>query len=200
MHSKNYFHEVTKFIAPNLYCGTNKFTIKLMYDGTMITCQNNIFDKDINYITAIDDNAMTIKKAWITHHHFINPFVDDDETIFNNLDMFSTMQTDGWRFLLEHYIITMYYLSLAGQIDPKYSKDEYILVKHALMLLKYNQCQYNNYIETGSAYCRGNGFFRMFFNGYADLLEDEYNRQILQKQKYPGTRSLLDRETRAVCE
>ena len=178
LQDRNYYDEATRFLSPNIFCGTNKFSIKIMYDGTLISCQNNIFDRDKRYATADTPELKSIKDSWVDHHLFINPIHDTDKQIETVLELFNTTQTTSWRFLIEHYIITMYWLARAGQIDVKYCENEYVLVKHALMLIKYNQCVYNNYIKTGSAFMRGNGWFRLFFNGYADVLEYEYNKTL----------------------
>lgn len=192
LQDRHYYDEATKFLSPNIYCGTNKFSLKLMYDGTIISCQNNIFDRDKKYLAADTPELKAIKESWVDHNHFVNPLTATDKQLETVFELFNTTQTTSWRFLIEHYIITMYWLSRAGQIDIKYSEDQYILLKHALMLIKYNQCLYNNYIKSGSAFMRGNGWFRFFFNGFADVLEYEYDKtlsmdvektQVLEQEK-----------------
>ena len=178
MTDKKYFKETSFFFAPNLYCGTNKFSLKIMYDGALMSCQNNIFDRDMKYLRYNNDFEKAVKESWITHKMFVNPLTDSDEDIIRIFELYDTVQVKSWRFLLEHYIISMYWLARAGQIDTKYCEDEYMLIKHALMFVKYNQCLYNNYIKSGSAFMEGNGKFRMYFNGYMDILEHEYNKQI----------------------
>ena len=173
-----FYNEATRFLAPNIFCGTNKFGLKIMYDGTLISCQNNIFDRDKNTSVADTPFLRSVKDSWVDHNLFVNPLIDKDEDIQRLFELYQTVQLTSWRFLLEHYIITMYWLSRAGQIDIRYSEDQYLLVKHALMLIKYNECLYNNFVKAGSAFMRGNGWFRFFFNGFADILEFEYNKTL----------------------
>ena len=82
-----------------MFCGNNVGELKIMYDGTLINCQNHIFEKDINNIPNDNSFENNVKRSLAEHHYFCNPLLDDDETINKNLDLFFTAKHDSFLFI-----------------------------------------------------------------------------------------------------
>lgn len=164
------------------FCGANAYDLHIMYDGTFINCQNHIFDSDERYLQAENDFEMAVKKSWISHKYYVNPLKDSPEEVQKHLMLFSQNKVSVFRFILDQYINTMYWLSAAGQIDSRYANDPKLTLRHAMLLVNYNCCSYNNYIKTGSMFLRWIGFIRLTCNGFSDVVEAEYNRILSQKE------------------
>jgi hypothetical protein len=45
-----FFNDISHKISELSYCGNSYGELKLMYDGTIINCQNSIYDRDIEFI------------------------------------------------------------------------------------------------------------------------------------------------------
>lgn len=164
------------------FCGANSYDMHIMYDGTLVNCQNHIFDTQEEFLRAENDFEMTVKKSWIKHKYYVNLLKDSKEDIQKHLMLFSQNKVSLFRFILDQYITTMYWLSAAGQIDPRYADDPELTLRHAMLLVNYNCCSYNNYIKTGSMFLRWIGFIRLTCNGFSDMIEAEYNRILSQKE------------------
>jgi len=157
-----------------LYCGNNAYELKIMYDGTLINCQNHIFERDIEFLPKDKGIESSTKRSLIDHHYFMNPLKDNEldmEKIFN---IFLTGKKAVFDFTLEQTCILMYYLAKSHQISEFYLKDPMKLVSHAMMISCYNKCSYNNLVKTGSVYTTPASVIRMLCNGFYDLVEEYY--------------------------
>lgn len=164
-----FYYDICRRISLLCYCGNSYGELKLMYDGTIINCQNSIYDRDEKFI--LDDGSLksAVKKAQATHHYFVNLLTDDEETIRKHFELFRLSKEDSFMFIMETTITLMYWLSQAHQIDESYRNFQKI-IEHSLLLAYFNCCYYNNYVKTGSMFLRATGYLRFFCNGFMDLL------------------------------
>lgn len=163
-------------LNPNLYCGNGVGELKIMYDGTLINCQNHMYEADVQYLPKDNSVINSVKRSLATHNYFINPLDENlsDKTRDIYFDLFATCKFNSLDFIFETTVNTMLFLSRTNQIDVSY-RDEHKLLKHALILSIQNACSYNNQIMTGSIFLRHSGFLRFMCNGYIDRALSEYN-------------------------
>lgn len=162
-----FYHNICRKISLLSYCGNSYGELKLMWDGTIINCQNSIYDRDEKFI--LDDGSIksAVKKGQATHHYFVNLITDDDETIRKHFELFRISKEDSFAFIMETTATLMYWLCQAHQIDESY-RDFRKIIEHSLLLAYFNCCYYNNYVKTGTMFLRATGFLRFFCNGFMD--------------------------------
>ena len=180
---KKFFEEVINWHNGAPFCSTNVSNLHVMYDGTIVTCQNYIFDTQKDYLVADNDFEMSVKKSLIDHNMFINPMKATDEEIARFWDLYVETKRSSFQFILDHVMTLMYWMSKVYQVNPMYAYDEKLLFKHALLVCIINTCIYNNRLKTGSLYTRWCGFVRFYCNGYVDQIETELNYMIAQREK-----------------
>lgn len=154
-------------LNPLCYCGNGVGELKIMYDGTLINCQNHIYDQNLNMLPTEDKLENHVKKSLLQKHYFVNPLKDDAETIEKYFYTFYTCKFQCLETIFRTNITTMEALLHAGQIHPSYH-DQMKLMKHALLLTIINCCSYNNQMMAGSLFLRHSGFLRLMCNGYFD--------------------------------
>ena len=157
------------------FCGSNTGDLHFMYDGTIITCQNYMFDQKKEYLKADNDFELIVKKSMIDKHFFINPIIDSKEDVQKFLSIFNEFRHSSFGFLIDHIMNLMFWMSKAEQINRLYIYDYKLLFKHALLIVNYNCCLYNNRLKTGSFYLRWDGFIRFMCNGFINQIEAEMN-------------------------
>ena len=163
--------DIINEINNSLYCGINYNEVQIMFDGTLMSCENMIFDKMRKSLTDIE-------KSWQKHQLIPNLLTSDSRYIDNVLRMFAYAH-NSWSFIIEHMMLNMRYLSMEEEINSNYYKDEFILFKYALLgLTSLPWCYYSNLMTTGSIYLQGEPFFKFFYNGYIELLEKQYDRML----------------------
>jgi hypothetical protein len=96
------------------FCGSNHGDIHLLYDGTVITCQNYIFDTDKDYLVAENEMEMAVKKSLIDKGLFIKPLEASQEEISKFLNIFTELKSSSYRFLLDQTINLMFWMSKAN--------------------------------------------------------------------------------------
>ena len=174
-------HEL-ECLSKQLLCGAFSVELKIMYDGTIISCQNHMFG--LNEENIKNDNSVEnqVKKYLIKKNYYMNPLSNDFklEDFENWREAFIIGKTDSYLYTFQQTIALMYYLSLAKQIDPSYIYNFKKLVLHAFILTPVRQCPYNLYITTGSLYNKDTGFLRWYCNGMMDEVENFMN---LQREK-----------------
>ena len=178
-----YWDSSLNFFKEFGFCGSNILNLKIMYDGTIIFCQNNIFETKKQFLKSSDENY-NLKNQFI-NNYFINPLIDENykQKILKVYDIFQEAKI-SFRMVLDFIMTEMYWLSKAGQIDMKYSLEKKELLKHALLIAIHNNCPYNNYIVSKTMYAKPLGYLRLVCNGFMDLIETEYNNtQILGRKK-----------------
>lgn len=166
---KQFFDMIARKISLLSYCGNSYGELKLMYDGTIINCQNSIYDRDVNFIKKEENMDSYVKQAQATHHYFVNLLTDSDEVLQKHFELFRLSKENSYPFIFETTAILMFWLSQAHQIDESYT-DLRKLITHAALLAYFNCCYYNNYMKTGSMFLRSTGFIRFFCNGFLDEL------------------------------
>ena len=160
-------NEIFRDLNLQMYCGNGFGELKVMYDGTLINCQNHIYEADSKYIKDDGTLASKVKIALADHNYFINPITADQQQIDKYFDMFAVAKTGSLEMMFKVNVMLMHYLVMTKQIDVSYF-DDLKLVKHALILALQGSCSYNNQIMTGSLYLRHSGFLRFMCNGYLD--------------------------------
>lgn len=163
-------------LSEMLSCGANYSEFKIMYDGTLVPCQNLIYDtKEIAY-SPNDTKEDYIRKSLANHHVSVNPITDDDDTIAKGLDRFYIGRTCSFIFAYNQICSLMFLMAKYGQIDSEYITNKKKLLSHAYILLTIIGCGYNNMITTGSLYSRSTGTIRTYANGVIDLMQDKYDK------------------------
>lgn len=167
------FNHANYALSRMLYCGNGYSELKFMYDGTLINCQNHIFDRDVNFIKDDLNLKTQVRKSLATHNYFINPLFADKKEIDNYSALFQNGRENSFFFMCQSVISLMYWLAKAGQIDSSYLNLNKI-ARHALYVTFFNCCSYNNQTETASIYLRHCGFIKLLCNGFLDYVEEKH--------------------------
>ena len=175
----------------HLFCGNNVEELKIMYDGTLINCQNYMFDKEMENIP--DDGVLynEVKKSLVKKHYYANALTDSKEDLKKNIKMFLDLKFEGQPFVLNYIYNMMYVLALTGQIHESYLTDKNKFLRHGYMISLNNNCAYNHLVETGSHYLKGTGYIRRYCNGVLDLLDEFINNQEKLNGKMPDQMGVL---------
>lgn len=168
--SENIEQSLNKVFNSLLYCGSNTKELKLLYDGTLINCQNHIYEKDVEFL--LDDSTIQsgVKKDLATHHYFCNPLKDSENVVSNMLSLFETTNEHSFISIWHSTMALMAWLRSAKQIDESY-EDDFKLIKHSFLLTLMNCCPYNQWMETGSSMLKSTSYIRLWANGALDLAE-----------------------------
>ena len=169
----NTFNIINKKLSSSLWCGNAYSEIKIMYDGTLINCQNHIFDRNIEDLPTDDSIESSVKRGLATHNYYINPLKDNLENIRQYFSIFKDMKETGFIFMFKNTINLMYWLLQSKQIDESYNDIEKLL-RHGFYLTAFNSCSYNNLVKTGTTYVRSTGYIRFYCNGMMDCIEQIY--------------------------
>ena len=172
--NKEEMRNFLEFFSRNSFCGTFYGEVKFMYDGTIITCQNNMYEKDKSTITR--DGSITNESKYALANHqlfFVNPLEDTPEHIYTVFDIFKTARESSFLFHFSNNVNLMLWLLECHQIDESY-RDMEKLLSHGFYLTLLNSCVYNNYVKTGSVYGTSTGLVRYMCNGFLDcILNDD---------------------------
>lgn len=165
-----------RLVNPILYCGNGVGELKIMYDGTLVNCQNHIYETDINYLPKDNHDMKTnVKRALASHKYFVNPLKDSDKDIQKYFYFFETCKFESFEFIYKTTMTTMQYLAATNQIDSSYRNHEKLAV-HSFIIAVMNCCSYNNQMMTGSVFLRHSGFMRFLCNGYLDKALRRFNQ------------------------
>ncbi len=154
------------------FCGNGIGELKFMYDGTLVNCQNSIFDTDKQFLSNDNSIENKIKHSLTNHSYYINLLTSSDEEINEYFYLFNTIHQTSFMSNLTSVITLMNYLVRTNQIDLSYY-DNRKLINHAYKMALLNSCYYNNVIKTGSLILRHSGQIRFFCNGLLDFLDKE---------------------------
>lgn len=153
-------------------CSSGIGDLKVMYDGSMVICQNSVYD------TMIDqqflDNSVDNQARWhfMKHGQYINPSVDSDETIEKFYNYIGQLRTgSAFRFIYIQIYNLMIVLAQLGQINPEYAWDLQKTKRHAFIMARTTCCYYNMQVLSGSVLIRQAGEIRQMANGILDRLE-----------------------------
>lgn len=169
-------------LSMHMFCGTNSNEHKFMYDGTIVNCQNCIYDTDLTYLNEKTDSEAIIKKQLLKHKFFVNPLTDSKEEVDLMRQMFSTMHTESFLFEFSHAAMMIYLLALSHQVSEDYLIDTNKLMRHAFEMAISFGCFYNNVVKTGSVFLKNAGLFRLCCNGLLDEIEANGFRELNGKK------------------
>lgn len=160
--------EINRQLSSFFFCGSVVGELKIMYDGTLVNCQNSIFETDPDNITPDDDLIVHgAKMTWAKKGFYLNPITASKEEIEKLKYIFSVGRSSTFWHMFNTNITQLHFLSISGQIDPIYAKDFHLLIEHAFICTYLNQCYYNNGIRTGSMWLKDTGALRKCCNGVA---------------------------------
>lgn len=165
-------------------CGSYRTELKFKYDGTIVGCQNLVFDTDKNTLNETDSMLRAVKESLLDHDYYINLINDSssEESIKANFKIFDTFNS-SFMATYQSIINMMIFLAEAGQIDNSYITDKDKLFRHALIVSRQNPCFYNHLTSTGSHYLESTGVCRLLCNGVIDLAEQEYFLSYSQREE-----------------
>jgi pyruvate-formate lyase-activating enzyme len=166
---------VTRKMTNGFFCGGGTGELKMLYDGTLVSCQNSIFETELDCIE--DDNTIEnqAKRVWVEKGWFVNPITDSKEDVERYKYMFTTGRRSTFWHTWNTTLTKMYYLAECGQIHPSYRDNLKKIIKHSYMMTYMNQCFYNNYVYTGSSWSKDTGVLRRYCNGFSDYSEELEN-------------------------
>lgn len=157
-----------------LYCGNGNAELKFLWNGTLINCQNHMFETDVNLIHDTNELANAVKKGLATHNYFVNGLTASEQDLDKYFSLFYACKNTSFEFTVQNVVTLMNFLVITNQIDPSY-RDRRKLVKHSIILAIIGCCSYNNQVMTGSIFMRHTGYLRLMCNGFLDLAIEEYN-------------------------
>lgn len=168
-------NEFLNHLNPTLYCGNGVSELKIMYDGTLINCQNHMFERDADLIPNDGSLINSVKRSLAQHNYYINPLTETDQRVVDRyFDLFHCCKFKSLPLMYRSAVTTMLYLVHTRQIDESYF-DEQKLYKHALILAINGACSYNNQVMTSSIFLRHSGYIRFMCNGFLDQAINFYN-------------------------
>ena len=136
-----------------------------MYDGTLLGCQNQIFDTNINFINTNDKFLYSIKKDQVIHNRILNPINASEEDLQLLFYTHDILRKYNFKILYNNILNLMYILAKCNQIDNNYLYNENELLIFAFYIAKYNNCFYNALIKTGNSFFKNCGIIRFLCNG-----------------------------------
>lgn len=170
-----------EYINETLFCGSMLYTLKIMFDGTILTCQNSMFDAyhlpEKPKSNSIEDQA---RHSYMLHNQRVNLFTSTDEEINDYIDYnYKHLKGGNLLFMINTIANLLFLMSLNGQVDISYSKNLQKTYKHAFLLANLNCCFYNLLIFSGSTLIRNTGEIRFLCNGIMDMIEDNIENELL---------------------
>lgn len=173
--------EFFKGLNPMCWCGNGVGELKIRYDGTLVNCQNHMYDLNLSEFTPefFETKSLIndVKQSLVKHHYFVNLLTDSDEEIMRYFDLFNTMKFESLEFIFRNTLTLLSALWQAKQIDASYMDVEK-RIKHSILLAIIGCCSYNNQIMTASLYVRHTGYLRMYCNGFLDQCVNAYNSML----------------------
>ena len=168
--------EISREMSGHLFCSNNVNELKVMYDGTLVNCQNYIFDMEYENIPKAKTVENEAKRALVSHKYFVNALTDDIDVVWDNIRLFNDLKYESFPFLYQQVCNFMYMLAKCGQIDQSYLTDKAKFFEHAWLLAVGYDCAYNHIIQTGSHLVKQTGYIRQYTNGLLDIAS-ELDRQ-----------------------
>ena len=168
--------DLTRILNKGHACGSYDHELKIMYDGTLIGCQNFLFNTTKDHIIDSDPMLRQVKENLIDHNFFINLTNSSStiEDIDKVLDRFYLLHFQSFLTTYQSIVNTIIMLATAGQASREYLTNKEKLFKHAFMIVRYNTCFFNHLMTTGSTFLEPISLCRVLCNGTLDLAEEEY--------------------------
>lgn len=168
MHNEEMRLEINRRLSSFFFCGSVVGELKVMYDGTLVNCQNSIFETDPDDISPDEDLIVRgAKMTWAKKGFYLNPITASEHEKEKLKYIFSAGRSSTFWHMFNTNITQLHFLAISGQIDPIYAKDFQLLIEHAFICTYLNQCYYNNAIRTGSMWLKDTGSLRKCCNGVA---------------------------------
>ena len=160
-------------------CSASRGDLKVMYDGTILMCQNLMFD---TYLTKdlLDDSVNNWGRYYLMQNNGqFNPIHATDEEINEYAEYMEAVQSP-YRvpFTYQSNFNLMYMLAKSGQIDNSYLYNLNKIKKHAFLMSRIGSCPYNCQAMSGSVFVRNIGELRQYCNGVLDRVENTINLYI----------------------
>lgn len=155
------------------YCGANYCELKIMYDGTLLNCQNQIYDTNINFLNKDNYFIYSVKKSEKQHNKILNPLFATEEEIQQLFLTYKTIKENNFKLMYNNALNLIYILAKCHQIDQTYLTDKAKLLRHGFFIAKYNNCAYNKFIKTGNSIFINAGTIRLLCNGILDIILED---------------------------
>ena len=190
------------------FCGNNRTELKVMWDGTLINCQNHMFETNPEDIPNDGTLINQIKIAKAKSDYFLNPLTASDEQINKTIWLFDMCNREGFLFTYNNLVNMMYLMAKFHQIDGSYRTDHEKLLRHAFLLASVYSCSYNNIVKTGNTLLRSTGYIRTYCNGALDLIEKYLHEKMIEDEEFRKAREngdflfddRLEREAQRKCD
>ena len=156
------------------YCAPGTGDLKIMWDGTLLSCQNQIYDTELtpeDVGNTLHDQARLSEKE---HNHMINVLNASTEDLTTYLNyVHNTMNGCVQYFMINNIANYIYIMAQIGQVDESYLIDLNKIKRHAFYLSFINTCYYNLIHSAGSACIRNTSEVRLLCNGALDLYDKQ---------------------------
>lgn len=161
----------------DLHCSTTLQDLKIMYDGTVLMCQNDIYNSQ----AEDDEFPMTISgqshKYHLNHYNKVNFITASDEEIQRYIDYIYDIRYYGSHFVHHSLCNLMYLMAQVGQIAPSYQYNFNKIKRHAFLMMFLDSCFHSTIGATGSTFLRDINIIRLLCNGVLDEAEKIFVKQ-----------------------
>lgn len=159
------------------YCGAYLSDLKIMYDGSVTTCQNYIYDLYMDKDNLPSTISAQSRKNYVEKHtHLLNFITATDDEIQKFINHHNSLIFQGtWKSMMHMVANMIYLMAECGEVDPNYLKDMKKLRRHAFYVSILCTCLYNIMYITGSTIVRSTGDIRQMCNGILDLFDEQLN-------------------------
>ncbi len=154
-----------------LGCNIGIYNIKMRYDGTLIYCQNTIFNLSEEDLKNKIGSEYDLQRLQLKKNFYPNIITDKKEDILNFINRFDDTHF-YYQFAFTQMVNQMYLLIKNKQVDESYENNPEKIFRHIFYILNITSCWYNNCIQTGSLYTNTFGILRFYCNGLLDIIED----------------------------
>lgn len=159
------------------YCSTVNHDLKIMYDGTVLTCQNYLFDTMEDDLVNADPEEQTLeqqcKSYFMEKYHRVNFVTGTDEEIQRMLDFHSTISEQNFVYSGINSTANMIYLMAeCGEVSESYLYDLNKLKRHAYVIASSDTCYANMLHASASVLIKSCAQIRLLCNGALDLLDE----------------------------
>lgn len=153
-----------------MFCGQSYGCLKMRYDGTLVHCQNALFNlKENDFIDKNLSMEDYVRKSQIPYN--INILTSSNDEINKYFYKMKISHEHAFPILFIQSLNLIFDLALVGQVDKNYLKDLDKLYRHAFYITLIMSCIDNNLISNGSVFGKNIGDIRFYCNGFLDLLD-----------------------------
>lgn len=154
-------------------CGTQVGAIKMEYDGTLILCQNTIFQHEENDFNKLKLSQSDLYfKNLFKKGHFPNLLTSSSEDLEKYFRYYETISLYSFGVKFTTILNYMNWLTQCDLISPIYKFNKETMIKHAIICSWLQTCPHADIVESGTPMGRGLNFVKLYCNGTIDLIED----------------------------